>query len=236
MRLTDFTTLTFDCYGTLIDWESGIAAALEPWARRAGVLAGRAELLDAFGRHEPRLQRAYPAMRYAELLGEVFRAAAADFGIVPSAEDARAFAESVKDWPAFPDSPDALRHLKGHFKLVILSNVDRASFRPTSERLSIEFDAIFTAEDIGSYKPDLNNFRFMLAHLDQMGVRPAQILHTAQSLFHDIRPAREIGLATAWIDRGGARMGGTTPPPEARPDFTFPSLGALAEAHRAELV
>ena len=236
MRLTDFTTLTFDCYGTLIDWESGIVGALEPWAQRAGLVAGREDLLRAFGRHETRIQRAHPAMRYPELLGEVLRAAAADLGVVPSAEDAAAFGASVGDWPPFPDSPEALRYLKRHYRLVVLSNVDRASFRRSNVRLGVEFDAVITAEDVGSYKPDPNNFRDLLARLGEMGVEPREVLHTAQSLYHDIRPAKELGLATCWIDRRGPKGGGATPPVEgAEPDFIFPTLGAMAEAHRREL-
>ncbi len=178
MRLTDFTTLTFDCYGTLIDWETGIAAALGPWAKRAGLVVGREDLLGAFARHETRVQRAHPTMRYPELLGEVMRATAAEFGVVPSAGDARAFGASVGDWPAFPDSPEALAYLKRHYKLVVLSNVDRASFRRSNERLGVAFDAVFTAEDIGSYKPDPRNFCFLLDRLAGTGIRREEILHT----------------------------------------------------------
>jgi 2-haloacid dehalogenase len=234
VKLTDFAALTFDCYGTLIDWESGIAAALESWAEGAGLVAGREDLVGAFGRHESRIQRANPRMRYPELLGEVLRAAAADLGVAASDEDARAFGASVGDWPPFPDTVDALRYLKRHYRLVILSNVDRASFARSNERLGVEFDAIVTAEDVGSYKPDPRNFKALIERMGELGVPRGGILHTAQSLFHDIRPAKEAGLATAWIVRSGAAGGGTTPPVEAEPDFSFPTLGAMAAAHRKE--
>ncbi|HET6468342.1 MAG TPA: HAD-IA family hydrolase, partial [Geminicoccaceae bacterium] len=179
MKLADFSALTFDCYGTLIDWESGIAAALQPWAGRAGLAAGREHLLAAFGRHEGRIQRANPRLRYSELLGEVLRAVAAELGVAASDEDARAFGASVGDWPPFPDTVAALRYLKRHYRLVILSNVDRASFKRSNERLGVEFDAVVTAEDVGSYKPDPNNFRALIDRLGELGVPREKILHTA---------------------------------------------------------
>jgi len=150
-------------------------------------------------------------------------------------EDAR-YGRSVPDWPAFPDSPAALQYLKQHYALVILSNVDRASFARSNERLQVQFDHVFTAQDIGSYKPDPRNFRYMLEHLAQAGHAKSDVLHTAESLFHDHVPAREAGLATCWIHRRREQGGfGATRPPEAevRPDFHFDSMAAMVEAHRA---
>ncbi len=234
MNLADFTTLTFDCYGTLIDWETGIAAALRPWAERAGVDGDDEALLAAFARVENRLQRDNPTAPYPELLRNGALAIAADLGAPMGGGEAEAFAASIKDWPAFPDSADGLAYLKRHYKLVILSNVDTASFAHSNAKLGVEFDAIFTAEDIGSYKPDLANFRYMLACLEAMGTAKSQILHTAQSPYHDIAPAREIGLATNWINRRALKPGGgATPAAAATPDFEHPSIAAFVEAHKA---
>ena len=192
VKLTDFTTLTFDCYGTLIDWESGIFAALQPLLARTGAALDREAALTAFGRHESAQEAETPSMIYSRLLARVHARLAAEWGAAADAgEDAR-FGASVPAWPAFPDSAEALAYLKRHYKLVILSNVDRTSFAASNRRLGVEFDAVYTAEDIGSYKPDLANFRYLLARLAERGIAPESILHTAQSLFHDHVPARQI--------------------------------------------
>jgi 2-haloalkanoic acid dehalogenase type II len=237
MGLDDHSVLSFDCYGTLIDWESGIARALGPWLERAGVRANREQILVAFAEAEAPQQATTPGLRYPELLARVHGALAARFGIAPDPDAARAFGASIRDWPAFPDSAEALAYLQQHFRLVILSNVDRASFAQSQKRLGVAFDAVYTAEDIGSYKPDLRNFEYLLARLAEQGIAKAQILHTAQSLYHDHAPAKRLGLATCWIDRRAGQAGsGATRPPDAeiRPDFRFPSLAAMAAAHRAE--
>jgi 2-haloacid dehalogenase len=180
---------------------------------------------------------ATPAMRYPDLLAEVHRGLAERFGIAPDPEAAEEFGASVGNWPAFPDSAEALAYLKQHYQLVILSNVDRASFAQSNERLGVSFDAIYTAEDIGSYKPDPRNFDYLLAHLAEQGVGKQQVLHTAESLHHDHIPAKRIGLATCWIHRRAGKQGhGATrvPDTEVRPDFRFESLAAMADARRAE--
>jgi 2-haloacid dehalogenase len=152
-------------------------------------------------------------------------------------EDAhQRFGQSVPAWPAFADSAAALHYLKKYYTLVILSNVDRASFAASNKRLMVEFDAIYTAQDVGSYKPDPRNFTYMLEHLAAAGIEPARILHTAQSLFHDHGPARRAGLATAWINRrheiGGS--GATMPVAEAGYDFHFASLAEMVAAHQED--
>ncbi len=234
MKLTDFTTLTFDCYGTLIDWETGIAAALRPWAGRAGVDADDEALLAVFGRVENRLQRENPTALYPALLRAGALAIAADLGAPMGDDEAEAFAASIKDWPAFPDSAEGLSYLKRHYKLVVLSNVDNASFAHSNAKLGVEFDAVFTAQDIGSYKPDLGNFRYLLDRLAVMGIAKSQILHTAQSLYHDVAPARRMGLATNWINRRGLKAGGgATPAAEATPDIEHASIAEFVEAHKA---
>jgi len=238
MRLTDFSTLTFDCYGTLIDWESGIHAALAPWLERGEVDLARDQVLEAFAATESAQQAATPSMRYAQLLTHVHDALADRFGLARDAQEAAAFGASVKDWPAFPDSAGALTYLHDHFKLVILSNVDNASFAHSNARLGVTFDAICTAEDIGSYKPDPRNFAYLLAHLAERGIAKAAILHTAESLFHDHVPAKRAGLASCWIHRRAGKIGhGATrvPDQEVHPDFRFESMAAMADAHRGEI-
>jgi 2-haloacid dehalogenase len=163
---------------------------------------------------------------------------ARDWGVKAFAESHERFGASVPDWPAFPDTAEALKYLKRHYRLVILSNVDRASFAGSLKKLGVTFDAVYTAEDIGSYKPDLANFRFMLERLEaDLGVKKEEILHTAQSLHHDHVPAEKMGLARAWIDRRfGQRNGGATKPvaKPPKPHFHFKSMAEMVEAHRKE--
>ena len=237
MRLSDFEALSFDCYGTLIDWETGILAALAPWRARARVPIDDEALLAAFARHESAQQQATPGLRYSELLARVAAELGRELGAHPTAEEARAFGGSVPDWPAFPDSAQALAHLRRHFMLVVLSNVDEASFQGSAKRLGEPFTAVLTAETIGSYKPDPRNFSYLLGWLGARGVPPEKLLHVAESLYHDHVPAKAAGLRTAWIHRRHARGGfGATAPPgvEVTPDFRFTSLGELAEAHQRE--
>ena len=170
MRLSDFRVLTFDCYGTLIDWESGIVAALQPLMAKGKARLDRDAALASFGRHEAAQQHETPEMRYSDLLADVHRRLAEEWGVAATDEEHRAFGRSVPDWPAFPDSAEALASLKRHYKLVILSNVDRASFSGSNARLGVAFDAIYTAEDIGSYKPDRRNFAYMLDALGEQGI------------------------------------------------------------------
>ena len=236
MNLTDFKALSFDCYGTLIDWETGLTAALRPLSERSGRSAE--ELLDAYGPIEHEVEDEHPRLRYSEVLRKVHQRLCDHVGAARDAGEAAALGESVASWPSFPDSAEALSYLKGHFKLIILSNIDRASFAGSNRRLAVEFDHIFTAEDIGSYKPDLRNFEYLLQHLAEDGIDKGDLLHVAQSLFHDHVPANRMGIASAWIDRRSDKEGsGATAMPETLPhyDFGFTSLGELVEAHRGEL-
>jgi len=240
-KLTDHKVLTFDCYGTLIDWETGIWDAMQPLlAANGGDVITREPALLAFAELESAQQAATPGMLYPELLSRVHVDFAARFGLETTAELDAAFGGSIGHWPAFPDTADALRVLKKHFKLVILSNVNRAGFAASNRKLGVEFDAIYTAEDVGSYKPDPANFAYLLTHLDaDLGLKPEDVLHTAQSLFHDHVPARDAGLDRAWIDRQGLSEGGSwgaTAVVADRPDvhFLYPSMGAMAAAVAAE--
>jgi 2-haloalkanoic acid dehalogenase type II len=235
MRLSDFKALSFDCYGTLIDWESGILEALQPLRQRSGATAE--DMLEAYGPIEHDIEVQQPGLAYSRLLERVHERLCGQFGVEPDEVEAAKFGGSVGDWPAFPDSAEALAYLKQHFKLIILSNVDRASFAGSNRRLGVEFDRIFTAQDIGSYKPDLRNFEYLLAGVRDDGIAKSELLHVAQSLFHDHVPANRIGIASAWIDRRAGKAGsGATALPDPTPhyDFRFTSLGELADAHRAE--
>ena len=237
MKLSDFDVLTFDCYGTLIDWETGLLDALAPWLDRHGATFDREQILEAYAEVEARLEEEHPAALYPEILARAMEALGQRWGLDVREDEARTFGASVPDWPAFPDSPEALQELGRHFQLVILSNVDRRSFAGSERRLGVSFDRIFTAQDIGSYKPDPRNFDYLLEQLKADGIAPGKILHTAQSLFHDHVPAKAAGLATAWIDRRHDKEGwGATAAPEeeVRPDFRFESLGAMAEAVERE--
>ena len=240
-RLTDYGVLTFDCYGTLIDWEGGIWDALQPLIMRSGRSDVTREVgLLAFARCEHRHERDNPELRYPDLLARVHRSIAEGFGIETSDALDEAFGASVPLWPAFPDTADALRALKRHYKLVILSNVHRDGFAASNRKLGVEFDAVCTAEDVGSYKPADANFEYLLARLkSDLGLDKADVLHTAQSLHHDHVPAKRFGLANAWIDRQRLSEGGSwgaTEKVEAMPatDFVFFSMGEMAEAVEAE--
>jgi 2-haloalkanoic acid dehalogenase type II len=234
--LLDYEALSFDCYGTLIDWESGIWAALQPllWANDTPV--SRSDALAEFGRLETEQETETPGLRYPELLIRVHRDLARSLGLSTTDALDLAFGASVPAWPAFTDSAGALASLGSRYRLVILSNVDRDSFAASNRRLQVTFDAVYTAEDIGSYKPDPSNFDYLLRHLeDDLGVRPDSVLHVAQSLFHDHAPAKAAGLDTVWIDRqrlsAGGEWGATVPVDEPpTPDHVFFSMADLARA------
>lgn len=233
MKLTDFDALSFDCYGTLIDWEAGIAAVLGPWARKNNPELTDEEVLVAYSENEAAVEVEHPSRPYPDVLHEAFRRTGTDLGLEVSEADAAALRESVPDWPAFPDSAEALSRLKRHYKLIILSNVHRAGFAGSNTRLNVEFDAIYTAQDIGSYKPADANFDYLLDHIGEIGVTKDRLLHVAQSLFHDHVPARKHGLPGVWINRRHDRPGwGATPAPHVSvtPDLEFPSMAAFADA------
>lgn len=237
MRLGDFKAMTFDCYGTLIDWESGIVQGLQPLVEKTGRTLTRDEILEAHARHESAQQKQTPGKRYSALLAVVYRRLAEDWGAVVDWDECLAYGGTVKDWPTFADSADSLAYLKQHYKLVILSNVDNASFAQSSAKLGVDFDAVYTAQDIGSYKPADRNFEYMLRHLAGIGVARDAILHTAESLFHDHEPAKRHGLASCRIFRRRGQTGyGAAMAPASTPDyaFCFDSMADFVAAHRQE--
>ena len=233
LDLTTYKALSFDCYGTLIDWEAGIAAVLAPWAREHGLDLMDEELLLAYADNEAAVERETPSALYPEVLAAAFRRTGGELGRPVSGEWAQRLGGSVPDWPAFADSADALARLAEHYQLIILSNVHRDGFAGSNQRLHGDFAAVITAEDVGAYKPAENHFRALDAALPGLGVPRAGLLHVAQSLFHDHVPAKREGLPSVWINRRHARPGwGATPEPsgEWSYDWEFTSMGDFADA------
>jgi 2-haloalkanoic acid dehalogenase type II len=236
VEITQFEAISFDCYGTLIDWETGLAAVLGPWARSRGLELDDQVLLAAYGRHEAREESAHPRALYPNIVARTFMALGHELEAEVTEEDAQRLARSVPEWLPFGDSAEALAALGKRFKLIILSNVDRESFAGSAGQLGVRFDAVLTAQDIGCYKPSRRNFDALLAEAKRMGVPEGRLVHAAQSLFHDHVPAKRAGLSTVWINRHQGRPGwGATPEPNATvvPDWEFPSMAAFAAAAMA---
>ncbi len=233
MGLDEFKVLTFDCYGTLVDWETGIFDNLRSLTERVAVELDRDRVLEAHARHESSQQETTPGMKYSELLAIVYRRLAEEWDSPASWDECTRYGNSVGDWPVFGDTAAALARLKEKYRLAILSNVDNASFARSNDRLGVQFDAIFTAEDVGSYKPSGRNFNYMLDCLEQRGIARHQILHVAESLFHDHVPATSFGIANCWIHRRHAKHGyGATMNPGTIPNTThrFESMKEFADA------
>lgn len=236
MEFTDFEALSFDCYGTLIDWEAGIVKVLRTWADKNGIAASDEELLTAFSVHEAAKEVEGPSDIYSLVLSKSMKALGDELGVTVTDEEAQSFGDSVPDWPAFADSAEALARLAARYKLIILSNVHREGFAGSNKRLGVTFTSIITAQDVGSYKPSLNNFAALDAEVKRLGIAEGKLLHVAQSLFHDHVPAKAVGLPTVWINRRHENPGwGATPQPpaEVTPDWTFTSMAAFADAIEA---
>ncbi len=216
-----FDALTFDVYGTLIDWETGIASWLRPFSD-----ASDDALLESFARHEAELE-AGPYRTYREVLAEALRGVGRDFGFVPSDAQAAAFGASVGVWPPFSDSVAALAALAQRYRLGVITNCDDDLFALSNRRLGVEFDWVITAQQARGYKPRRSNFEFAFERID---VPRQRILHVAQSLFHDHAPAKALGMTTVWIDRRHGREGfGATPPAKAQPDLVLPDMRTFAQ-------
>lgn len=220
-----FDVLTFDCYGTLINWEAGLLAGLHAILDRHGVEADDEDLLARYARHESALESG-PYLRYREVLARGADAVARELGVTASADELAAFGGSVVDWPAFPDSAAALARLKKRFALAVITNCDDDLFAASNRRLGVEFDFVITAQQCGGYKPDPHNFEVAF---ERIGRPRDRILHVAQSLFHDHVPAKALGMTTVWINRRHDRRGsGATPPADATPDLVTPDMAAFA--------
>ncbi len=221
LDLKKFRVLTFDCYGTLIDWESGILNALLPVLFRRDVALSDAEILQLYAKLEAGAETG-PYVKYRDVLRKVMQGFSDRFGFSPSEEELNALGDSVKNWKPFPDTVEALLELKQRFKLAVISNIDDALFAESARHLRIRFDWVITAEQVRSYKPSENNFR---KALEKIGVSPEKILHVAQSVYHDIVPAKNMGLASVLVRRRGA---GATLPAEGKPDLEVPDLKTFA--------
>lgn len=237
-KLTDYRLLSFDVYGTLIDWETGLMNALKPILAKNGKAdLDKKNVLSTCQEVESTQQKKTPDMIYSELLTTICPDLCAALGCdnSPTAEESQAFGDSVGAWPAFPDTVAALKRLKKHYRLVVLSNVDNESFSKSNAGPleGFEFDAVLTAQDIGSYKPSHSNFHYMLkVAKEKFGVEKAQVLKTAQSQFHDHQPCRELGIKGAWIDRYGSVYGNVEAPVF---DWRFETLGEMADAVEKEV-
>jgi 2-haloalkanoic acid dehalogenase type II len=223
-----YDVLTFDTYGTLIDWETGLLVALRRALGDAAASLGDDDLLTRFAAFEHDAET--PGTRYRDVLAISLRNIAAELGASVSDAQAEEFGGSVADWPAFPDSGEALQRLRTRFALVTITNCDNDLFAASQERLGVSFDAVVTAEEVGRYKPDLAGFHVAHERIErELNVPRTRILHVAQSLFHDHVPAKSLGMQTVWIDRRDGREGGATPAAEAVPDARFASMRAFAE-------
>ena len=226
LNFDQFEVLTFDCYGTLIDWETGITDALRPVLAEHGVDVAAEAVLELYAELEAEAERgAY--REYKAVLRRVLEGLGARLGFTPGPADLDGFSQCVKDWPAFPDSARALQALKRKYKLAIISNIDDDLFEFSARRLQTSFDWVITAQQAGSYKPALNNFRFAF---EKIALPTSRVLHVAQSLFHDVAPAKALGLATVWVNRRHGKGGfGATPPAQIEPDVEVPDLQTLAQ-------
>jgi 2-haloacid dehalogenase len=221
-----FDALTFDCYGTLIDWEHGILNAFQLVLSRHDVRLTDDELLERYAKHEEAIERGEYRV-YREVLAASARGVCTDLGVEPSDRAITEFSTSVGDWPAFADSAAALRQLKTRFRLGVLTNCDDDLFAGSNRRLGVDFDWVVTAEQARGYKPRTSNFEALFARVD---VPRERILHVAQSLFHDHVPAKALGMTTVWIDRRHDKPGfGATPPADAMPDLVCPDMRTFAE-------
>ena len=231
MKLADFDAVTFDVYGTLIDWEPSIIAFLGDWAKRHGVKARGEDLLMAFDRARAEIQKIRPALLYPDVLRRCFERICGEFGVTVDTQERDAFARTPHDWPAYPDSGAGLKALQAHARIGALSNIDNASLRSSCARMGIAFDIVVTAERVGAYKPDWPHFNTALADIEALGIPRSRVLHVGQSLRADITPANKLGLKCVWVHRPGRALGlSGEGAAEARPDLEVPSLAALVAA------
>jgi 2-haloacid dehalogenase len=231
MDFGTYEVVSFDCYGTLIDWESGIISGLRPVLSGHGVHATDDEILELHAQTEHRLQSTSTRgnyTKYRDVLREEVREAGRKWGFEPQPSEVDALADSLRDWQPFPDTVEALWAMKQRYKLAIISNVDDGMFALTACHLEVEFDWIITAEQAQTYKPSLNNFELAL---ERIGMAPEKVLHVAESLFHDHVPAKKLGLSTVWVHRRANKGGfGATPPANAEPDLEVTNLKSLVSA------
>ena len=225
LEFSRYEWLSFDCYGTLVDWETGISDAVATIFARHRVRKSRDEILALFAASEPRVQSSGEFLDYRRVLRDVMQIMAWEVSIRMRPEEAEALPDSLPQWPIFPEAPESLKQLQSRYKLAIISNVDDDLFTQSERALGIKFDAVITSQQARNYKPNLRSFE--LAQ-ERMGVERDRWLHVGESLYHDIGPANRLGVDSAWVKRPD--RGGGTRPTDAVPSLTVPDLTALAEA------
>jgi putative hydrolase of the HAD superfamily len=231
LNLSDFDAVTFDVYGTLIDWEPAIIDFLRGWAARNAISSPPQDLLMAFDRARAEIQKERPAKLYPDVLRRCWERISAEFGVAADRQEREAFAAAPHQWPAYPDSHAGLKALQAYARVGALSNIDNASLESSCRKLGFDFDLVVTAERVGAYKPDLPHFQTGIADLAALGIRRDRILHVGQSLRADITPANRLGLKCAWINRPGRLLGlSGEGAAEAKPDLTVSSLQELVSA------
>lgn len=228
MDLSKYKVLSFDCYGTLIDWDAGLTTQL----KRIAPDVNTDELLQRYSVFEAEIEREHPTMLYSDVVTQAATQLAESLDREISDALAADIGGSVGEWPPFADSVEALAELRQHCDLVVLSNVDRKSFQGSSTQLGDPFHSVITAEDVGSYKPAARNFETLLTHIEGMGVDRSEHLHVAQSLFHDHAPAKEFGIDTLWINRrvGKDTEGASGPALDVTPDAEYPDMASFTAA------
>ena len=220
-----FEWLSFDCYGALIDWETGLLSYLRPLLESKGHALSDAQILNLYSEFEPCAQSG-PYRCYREVLAEVVRDFARRLRFSVSAADADGLAESIRGWQPFADTVPALRRLQARYKLAVLSNIDDDLFAYTATKLAVGFDAVVTAQQVHSYKPSFNNFEALLRRFK---IPRERLLHVAESLYHDVVPAHALEIATVWVNRRQGKEAAATKLVEAHPDLEVPNIGRLAE-------
>lgn len=225
MNWRQFDWVSFDCYGTLIDWESGILGYMRPLLRARGCTAADSQILNLYSDLEPQ-EQADPYRSYREVLAGIMRGFAREFSFGITADEASGLADSIAHWKPFPDTVQGLRRLKSRYKLAILSNIDDDLFAATARHLEVPLDLVVTAQQVGSYKPSRRNFRILL---DRVGTSSGKLLHAAESLYHDVAPAREFGITSVWVNRRQGKPAAATRLADAKPDLEVSSIGELAQ-------
>lgn len=231
INFQQFEVLSFDCYGTLIDWESGILTALKTLLANHNIIQENLavnisddQLLEMFAQRESALE-AKEYSTYREILKKIVQDFGVQLNFMPTEEELNSLAESIQNWKPFPDTVTALKALKKRYKLTIISNVDDDLFAQTAKKLEIDFDWLITAQQVKSYKPSLQNFE---TAIERMGISPNKLLHVAQSVYHDIIPANSMGLSTVWVNRRQNQAGsGATVAASGKPDLEVPDLKTL---------
>jgi 2-haloacid dehalogenase len=224
INFEEFEILSFDCYGTLVDWESGILNALKPILSNHNINISDPEILELFARLESK-QESGNYLNYREILKNVVQDFGKELNFEPTEIEVNALPDSIPNWEPFPDTVQALKALKKRYKLTIISNIDDELFAHTAKKLAVEFDWVITAEQVKSYKPSLQNFQVAI---QRMGITGNRLLHVAQSIYHDIVPAKTMGLATVWVNRRKNQEGfGATVPANETPDVEVPDLKSL---------